>query len=186
MLILTKIPSASGFQDLAKPGHVCEFVSPPLEPLKLQVRSQGEHFFRVEVSYKYCTHGAATFETWSSRRSAGNFREKDHFRWNSGKTKLLGRAGRRVPTKFSIIVPGARYVRWLRVGFMGVVCDVAPDTGENCKSLLRLWLSNFGAGTKETADSYKFERPFIDLAQQPEVVQPSPNWFLHQKSHLQR
>jgi len=105
MLILTNTSLLLGFQGLATPGHVCEFVSPPFEPLRVEVRSQGEHYFQLEASYQYCTHSAATFETWSARRSAGTFREKDHFRWNSGKKKLLGRAGRRVPTKFSIGVP---------------------------------------------------------------------------------
>ena len=184
MLILTNTSSHLDFQDLPTPGHVGEFLSPPFEPLRIEARSQGDWFFRLEVSYQYSTYGASTLENWSARRSAGNFGEKDHFRWNSGRRRLLGRAGRRVPTKFSINVPGARYVRWLRVNAQVVKCDISPDNAENFRSRLRLWLYAFGAGPNETADSYKFERPFVDLAKEPDVLQPRTNWFLYQKSHL--
>lgn len=186
MLILTQISSLEGFQELTTPGHLCEFVTQPLEPLVLSARSQGENFFRIEVNYSYWTHIWFSLDTWSAQRSAGNFSEKEHFRWNDGKKKLLGRAGRSVPSKFSIYVPGARYVRWLRVGPSGLVCDVSPDAAEDDQSRLRLWLSNWAPGPKETADSYKLERPFVDLEKPSEVLLPKPEWYFFQKSHLRK
>lgn len=184
MLILTNTSPLSDYQYLSTPGHVCAFISPPFEPLRVEARSRGEYFFQLEVSYRYCTHGWTSFETWSARRSAGNFHEKEHFRWSSGKKKLLGRAGRKVPSKFSINVPGARYVRWRQVGSAGVICDVSPDAPKDGGSRLRLWVSDGAPGPNETVDSYKSERPFIDLAHEPEVLQPNANWTFFQKSHL--
>jgi len=186
MLILTQISSLEGFQELTTPGHLCEFVTQPLEPLVIQARSQGDYFFRVEVSYRYCMQDTISQGTWSALRSAGNFSEKEHFRWRAGRKKLLGRAGRRAPSKFSINVPGARYVRWQSAGSYGLTCDVSPDEIGDDRSILRLVLKVGAPGRRETADSYKLERPFVDLEKLSEVLQPFPSWYFFQQSHLRK